>query len=171
MTHLEDVSAAELRDALDHVTGSKPTQRLLAAIAYKHGVTQTELSEWYGVERKTIYNWLTRIEQEGIGDGSRDDDRPGRPSKLGRDQREELTVALQDPPPATDWAVAAWTPELVQAYVRETFGVEYSASSCRRLLRDAGLRYRSRDEVRVSETSLPLVEASARGFWIPDRNE
>lgn len=171
MTHLEDVSAAELRDALDSVRESKPTQRLLAAIAYKHGVTQTELSAWYGVERKTIYNWLTRIEQVGIRDGSRDDDRSGRPSKLRPDQREELAATLQEPPPSTDWAVAAWTPDLVRAYVRETFGVEYSASSCRRLLRNAGLRYHPRDEVRVSETSPPLVEASVRGFWITERNE
>ncbi|SDY74746.1 hypothetical protein SAMN05216564_10955 [Halopenitus persicus] len=28
-----------------NVDGNKPTQRLLAAIAYKNGVTQTELAE------------------------------------------------------------------------------------------------------------------------------
>lgn len=171
MTHLEDVSVADLRDTLDSATGSKATQRLLAAIAYKHGISQTELAAWYGVERKTIYNWLTRIAEEGIADGSRDDDRPGRPSKLRADQREELTAVLQNPPPLTDWDVAAWTPELVSAYVHETFGVEYSLSSCRRLLRDAGLRYRPRDEVRVPEWSSSVEAANARGFWIPNGDE
>lgn len=171
MTHLEDVSVAELRDAFDSATGSKPTQRLLAAIAYKHGVSQTELAAWYGVERKTVYNWLTRIEEEGVAVGSRDDDRPGRPSKLRADEREELTAALQHPPPMTDWDVAAWTPELVGAFVRETFGVEYSSSSCRRLLRDSGLRYRLRDEVRVPEGSAGVEETEVRGFWISDKNE
>ncbi len=45
--YLDEISVEELQHALDNVDGKKPTQRLLAAIAYKNGVTQTELSEWY----------------------------------------------------------------------------------------------------------------------------
>ena len=45
MDHLDEISVEELQDALDNVEGNKPTQRLLAAIAYKNGVTQTELAE------------------------------------------------------------------------------------------------------------------------------
>jgi len=43
------------------VEGKKQTERLIAAIAYKNGVTQDELAEWYDVHRKTIYNWLKRL--------------------------------------------------------------------------------------------------------------
>ena len=42
----------------------KPTQRLLAAVPYKYDVTQTELAEWYGVQRRTIYSWLTRLDTD-----------------------------------------------------------------------------------------------------------
>ena len=52
MDHLNEISVEELQEALDNVDGNKPTQRLLAAIAYKNGVTQTELAEWYDTERK-----------------------------------------------------------------------------------------------------------------------
>jgi chromosome segregation and condensation protein ScpB len=45
VNHLNRISVEELQDALDNVDGKKPTQRLLAAIAYKNGVTQTELAE------------------------------------------------------------------------------------------------------------------------------
>ncbi|OAQ51951.1 hypothetical protein HTG_14965 [Natrinema mahii] len=45
MDHLDKTSVEELQDALARVEGAKPTQRLLAAIAYKNGVTQTELAE------------------------------------------------------------------------------------------------------------------------------
>lgn len=48
MDHLNEISVEELQEALDNVDGNKPTQRLLAAIAYKNGVTQTELAEWSG---------------------------------------------------------------------------------------------------------------------------
>ena len=61
MEHLDEISIEELQDALDNVEGKKPTERLLAAIAYKNGVTQNELAEWYGVHQKTIYNWLKRL--------------------------------------------------------------------------------------------------------------
>ena len=49
MDHLDEISVEELQRALNNVEGNKPTQRLTAAIAYKNGVTQTELAEWYGV--------------------------------------------------------------------------------------------------------------------------
>ncbi len=35
----------------------------------------------------------------------------------------------------------AWTPALVQEFLDETYGVEYSHPSCRRLLKEAGLSY------------------------------
>jgi hypothetical protein len=47
MDHLDEISVENLHHALDVVEGKKPTQRLLAAIAYKSGVTQTELSKWH----------------------------------------------------------------------------------------------------------------------------
>ncbi len=64
MDHLDEISVEELQDALDNVEGNKPTQRLLAAIAYKNGVTQTELAEWHDTGRRTIYSWLKRLDTD-----------------------------------------------------------------------------------------------------------
>ena len=61
MDHLDEISVEALQDALDDVEGKKPTQRLLAAIAYKSGVTQTELAEWHDTGRRTIYSWLMQL--------------------------------------------------------------------------------------------------------------
>ena len=61
MDHLDEISVEELHDALDNVEGKKPAQRLLAAIAYKNGVTQTELAERHNTGRRTIYSWLKRL--------------------------------------------------------------------------------------------------------------
>ena len=87
MDHLEEISVEELQRALDNFEGNKPTQRLTAAIAYKNGVTQTELAEWYGVERRTIYSWLKRVEQEPLEQAVQDDRRSGRPRKLTEDRQ------------------------------------------------------------------------------------
>mgnify|MGYP000386254353 CR=1 FL=1 len=83
MYHLGDTTVKELQDALDNVDGNKPIQRLLAGIAYKSGATQTELAEWYGTDRRTIYSWLMRLEtDESLAEAVTDHKRTGRKRKL-----------------------------------------------------------------------------------------
>lgn len=172
MKHLTDVSVGDLQRALAEVDDSKPTQRLLAAIAYKNGITQSELAEWFDVERKTIYNWLTRLESQDIGTAIRDAPRSGRPRKLSVDQLEELDSLLHDAPPDVEYGVAAWTTGLLQECLRERFDVEYSRSSCRRLMREAGLRPQPvrRAVVDLDEDQREAVENVVAGrnrVWVP----
>nr|WP_191452955.1 IS630 family transposase [Halogeometricum sp. CBA1124] len=131
-----------MQDALDNVDGKKPTQRLLAAIAYKNGVNQTELAEWYDVQRRTIYSWLKRLDtDESLEQAVSDDKRTGRKRKLSESQQEEFEETVHEPPHEFGIDAPAWTPALVQEYLEETYGVEYSIPSCRRLLKEAGLSY------------------------------
>lgn len=134
MGHLRDLSTDDLRDALDRVDGKTPAIRLVAAIAYENGVSQTELATWFGVERKTIYNWLRRFDDAPPAEAARDADRPGRPTKLTSEQRRKAIESIGDDPEAAGYEADEWTPETVAAYLRDRFGVEYSESSCRRLL-------------------------------------
>ena len=146
MEHLTDTTVEELHRELAQIDGTKPTERLLAAIAYKHGVTQTELAAWFDVERKTIYNWLTRLEAREFESAVRDEHRPGRPRKLSADQLARFEAILQDPPTEAGYDVPAWTTELVQRLLHEEFDTDYSRPSCRRLMREAGLRHLTRRE-------------------------
>jgi transposase len=142
VNHLDEITVEELQDALDNVDGKKPTQRLLAAIAYKNGVTQTELAEWYDVQRRTIYSWLNRLDtDESLEQAVADDKRTGRKRKLSESQQEEFERTVHDPPEEVGIDAPAWTPALVQQYLEDTYGVEYSYPSCRRLLKEAGLTY------------------------------
>ena len=142
MDHLDEITVEELQDALDNVEGNKPTQRLLAAIAYKNGVTQTELAEWYGTGRRTIYSWLMRLDtDEPLAEAVTDDKRTGRKRKLSEVQQEEFEQTVHDPPIEVGYDAPAWTPALVRDFLEERYGVEYSYPSCRRLLKEAGLTY------------------------------
>ncbi len=172
MDHLEDISVEELQEALDAVEGTKPTQRLIAAIAYKNGVTQTELAEWYDVERRTIYSWLKRLDAEALEETVEDAHRSGRPRKLAEAEREAFEETVHEPPTEVGYDAPTWTPKLVRTYLTETYGVEYSIPSCRRLLKEAGLRYQKphrtatgtdpddRDAFRETVTK-------SEGRWIP----
>jgi len=143
MDHLEDISVDELQDALDNVEKKKPTQRLLAAIAYKNGVTKTELAEWYDVQRRTIYNWLMRLDRdESLEQTVTDANRSGRKRKLSKKERKEFEETVHRSPDEVGLDAPAWTPALVQEYLKETYDVEYSLPSCRRLLKEAGLTFK-----------------------------
>jgi len=142
MEHLDEISVEELQDALDNVTEKKPTERLLAAIAYKNGVTQTELAEWYDVQRRTIYSWLERLDTDDpLEQAVSDDKRTGRNRKLSDSEQNEFAETVHEPPAEVGIDAPMWTPALVQEYLAETYDVEYSIPSCRRLLKEAGLSY------------------------------
>ncbi|TMT87014.1 IS630 family transposase [Haloterrigena sp. H1] len=142
MDHLDEISVEELQDALDNVEGKKPTERLLAAIAYKNGVTQTELAEWYDVQRRTIYSWLKRLDtDESLEQAVTDAHRSGRKRKLSEKEQKEFEEAVHESPENVGVDAPAWTPALVQQYLDEAYDVDYSIPSCRRLLKEAGLSY------------------------------
>jgi len=140
VAHLDDVSVDDLREVLAEIDGSRASTRLIAAIAYRHGVSQTELAGWFDVERKTIYNWLRRFDErpDDLVAAARDDPRPGRPPKLSDAQRTELASLLQGPPAAAGYDVAQWDVSLLQRHVRGAYGVDYSPATCRRLLAELG---------------------------------
>jgi transposase len=168
MEHLEDITIEQLQSALDTVERKKPAQRLITAIAYKQGVTQTELSEWYGVQRRTIYDWLRRLEDEPLTEAVKDDPRPGRPRKLTSDQYDAFVDTLHESPTEAGLDEPTWTPELVRQYLAEEFGVEYSIPSCRRLMSEAGLQYHEpppvSDTVGKDDGDEPTADQSA-GWW------
>lgn len=142
MDHLKNISLDELHDALETVEGKRPTQRLLAAIAYKNGVTQEELAEWNDTGRRTIYNWLMRLDtDEPLAEAVTDDQRSGRNRKLSDNNLEEFRETVRESPQESGYDEQAWTTNLVRHHLKETYDVEYSLPSCRRLLKEAGLSY------------------------------
>lgn len=106
-------------------------------------MTQSELAKWFGVERKTIYNWLTRLEEQDLDSAIRDEQRTGRPRKLSEQQLSELEEILHNPPTEVGLDAPAWTTELLQEFLRNRFNIDYSPPSCRRLMKEAGLSHRT----------------------------
>ncbi len=155
-----------LREALWTVDDAEPAIRLLAVIAYQHGVSQTELADWFGVSRKTIHNWLVRFEERPDSPitAARNAPRSGRPAKLSEGEREELLEQLRSPPSGAWHGHETWTPELVRRHVVTNYGCNYSLESCRRLLRDAGLVYRE-------PASDERVDIESGRRWLPCKDE
>jgi len=84
--------------------------------------------------------------------------RSGRKRKLSESQQEAFVQTVHEPPEKVGIDAPAWTPALVQEFLDETFGVEYSYPSCRRLLNEAGLSYQ-KPRRRAAETDESDQEA------------
>ena len=173
MDHLDEISVEELQDALDSVEGNKPTQRLLAAIAYKNGVTQTELAEWHDTGRRTIYSWLMRLDtDEPFEQAVSDAHRSGRNRKLSDQELDEFQDTLHESPEEAGYDEPAWTTKLVRHHLEETYDVEYSIPSCRRLLKEAGLSYQKPRPANVKADPEDREEfdqtlKKSAGIWTP----
>jgi transposase len=167
MEHLDEISVEDLHDALDTVDGKKQTQRLLAAIAHKHGVTQTELAAWHGVQRKTIYNWLKRLDAESLEQAVADDHSPGRPRRLTQDQQNELERILHQPPTEVGYDAPAWTTALLSEFLENRYGVEYSPPSCRRFMKEAGLSYQKPRTAAEAADSDHDEDKQSERCWAP----
>lgn len=114
----------------------KAVKRLFTAIAYKQGQSPADIEATYGIPRKTVYQWLDRIDRRGVDDAIYDDPKPGRPARLDDEQRRELANALERSPEEFDYDRTEWTPRLVQDWVRTRFDVDYSSRHVRRLMAD-----------------------------------
>ena len=137
MGQLESVSMEELHDLLSEVDEGTPTQRILAAIAYKQGDSKTRLAERHGVTWKTVDNWLDRFAEQPIVEAPYDERRPGRPPKLAEEQRNALLTDLHHSPDEFGYDSKTWFPILVSHHVKETFDIEYSLRHVRRLMDEA----------------------------------
>ncbi len=143
MGRLDGITLEELHELREQTEGEVPRERVLAAIGRKQGDTLETLAERHGVVEKTIRNWLDRFEEEPIEQAPYDEQRPGRPSKLQEEQREQLFAQLQAPPTELGYEQQAWSTQLLLHHVEEEYGVEYSKGHARKLLGKAGLSYRT----------------------------
>jgi Transposase and inactivated derivatives len=143
MGRLDDITLEELQELREQTEGEIPRERVLAAIGRKQGDEVDRLAERHGVVEKTIRNWLDRFDEEPIEQAPYDQPRPGRPSKLEENEREELFEHLQQPPTELGYEQQAWSTKLLLHHVKEEYGVEYSGGHARKLMGKAELSWRT----------------------------
>lgn len=143
MGRLDQITIEELHEQLAEVDEGTPTERIVAAIAYKQGDSKTRLAERHDVSWKTIDNWLNRFAEQPIDRAPHDEHRPGRPPKLTDEERDALFHDLHASPTEFGYERQAWFPSLVYHHVKATFNVEYSLRHIRRLMDEAGLSWRT----------------------------
>jgi len=123
--------------------GYREVQRLIAAIIYKRGPSVPMLAEWLDKREATIYEWFNRLEDQPIREAIQDEQRPGRPSKLTKEEHEQFEAALKNSPEDIGYDAPAWTPKLARKYLLEEFDAEYTLRHVRRKMKDADLSWQT----------------------------
>lgn len=137
MDRLEQITIDDLQEQLARTDERVPTQRILAAIAYKQGESKQRLARRHDVTRKTIDNWMDRFVDQPIEHAPYDEPLPGRPPELTEAERTQLFADLECPPETFGYDRHAWDPPLVARHLERTYDVAYSLRHVRRLMADA----------------------------------
>lgn len=108
-------------------------RRLRAVVLNSEGRTSSQLADILKSPRSKVSEWLSRYEAHGI-DGLLEGYRPGRPTSLSREQREQLGDILDSGPVAYGLDTGIWTSPMIAWVIEQEFGVHYHPGHVRKLL-------------------------------------
>src|SRR5690349_24475943 len=132
---------AELRHLARRERDGCVSARLLALANALEGLPREEAARLAGMTGQTLGDWVHRYNAEGV-EGLRDRPRPGRPCALDEGQQAALkAMVLRGPDLERDGCVA-WRARDLRELAERRFGVRYSESGVRRLLRGLDLSWR-----------------------------
>ena len=135
-----DRDPAELRRLARRERDGRVSARLLALANALDGLPREAAARLAGMTGQTLGDWVHRYNAEGV-EGLRDRPRPGRPCGLDEGQQAALKgLILRGPRLERDGCVA-WRARDLRALVERRFGVRYSESGVRRLLRGLDLSW------------------------------
>ena len=146
-----------LQDEIRRNSEARYDHRLHAVLLVAQGMSCRQTAVALGDAPRSVEYWVHRFDQDGFG-GLSEGDRPGRPSRLSKAQREQVEEALRKNPSDFGLPAQLWDGPLLSAYLKEHLGVTLRVRQCQRLFRQFGFRLRKpRPQIASAD---PLVQAA-----------
>jgi transposase len=135
---LEMFTTSDIATAIYRSCDKNEQLRLQALLLVKNGLSSAKVAEEFSVHRSTVHRWIKRSEEEGLSSLKC---KPGRGIKpfLTAEQVFELRKAFSDPIPTDDGYYRGWQTKDAVQFVREKFGISYSASRMRQIIKNLGM--------------------------------
>ena len=135
---LEMFTTSDIATAICRSCNKNEQIRLQALLLVKNGLSPAKIAEEFSVHRSTVHRWVKRAEKEGLSSLKC---KPGRGVKsfLTAEQVSELSKAFSEPIPTDDGYYRGWQTKDAVQYVREKFGISYSKSRMRQIIKNLGL--------------------------------
>ena len=134
--------------------------RLYAVYQVALGQPSRKLEEVYNTSFKQITNWVHRFEKEGI-DGLRDKEGRGRIGRLNKEQRERLSLLLNEQPDKHGYNSATWTGPMVIEWIEKNYGIVYKKAQIYNIIKSLGFSYQKGKGI-FAETDVEKQEAVSK---------
>jgi Transposase and inactivated derivatives len=136
---LEMFTTSDISTAMINSCNKNEQVRLQALLLVKNGLSVIQVSEDFSVHRSTVHRWIKRAEKEGLSSLTC---KPGRGIKsfLTAEQLSELRKAFSEPILTDDGYSRGWQTKDAVQFVKEKYGISYSKSRMRQILKNLGLR-------------------------------
>ena len=135
---LTDTQRQVLRRLRRRAVG-RVAERAQMVLLSARGYTVADIAEIFEVGQDVVRTWLHRYQRDGP-DGLQDRPRPGRPP-TDRLARQIVDAQASNPPCNHGLVYNYWTAGLLAGFLAGRFHLTLSATSVRRLLRQAGWRW------------------------------
>jgi transposase len=130
-----------LQDEIRRSEESRYDHRLHGVLLVAQGMSCRQVSELLGDAPRTVAYWVRRFERDGLG-GLTEEDRTGRPRRLGEQNIRAIDEALRRQPRDFGLTGNLWDGKTLSAYVKREWDVSLGARQCQRLFRQLGFRLR-----------------------------
>jgi transposase len=113
----------------------KTKTRKIAIDLLNEGWNQSKVANFLGVSQGSISNWKNAFEKQGL-EGLKAVPNTGRPSRLNKAQKEQLTIYLNQGAEAMGFTGNSWTQKRVSRLIAEKFSIEIKARQCGNILKE-----------------------------------
>ncbi|MDA7949842.1 MAG: IS630 family transposase, partial [Hyphomicrobiaceae bacterium] len=137
----------------------KTVCRITSVLSVLSGYTALETAEIMQLPVKTIYDWVKKFLLGGVG-ALINKKKAGRPSKLTKNQRRQLSKLIDNGPEKSGFSGSCWRSPMIQELIHRTFKIFYSARYISELLKNMGFSYQKARFVAGKQDEL------AREQWI-----
>lgn len=99
------------------------------------GMKASELSQYCGVDERTISNWVAKVDEYGF-ESLMAVKQTGRPPRLNKEQKEEIKFVLQEDP--ENYGYHIWDGISLSDYIGKRYDVKYGVRACQKMMHGLG---------------------------------
>lgn len=137
------------------------TRRISGLLSLDHGYSVRDVANILRVCAETVRQWVRNFFAFGVA-STKPKLAGGRPPKLTKTQRKQLSESLRNGPEACGFPGACWRTPMIQAMIKRDFGVHFNVRYLAEYMKNLGFSYQRASFVASQR------DAESRNAWLSE---